>query len=60
MGIGIDMTTLEKLNEFVTENVDPKYKGIFDPKGIDSLKKEIEKNPELKNFFKMDCSEKEG
>ena len=52
MGISIDITTLEKVNEFVTENVDSK--------GIDSLKKEIEKNPKLKNFFKMDSSEKDG
>ena len=58
MEINIDMTTLEKLNNFITENVDSKYKGIVDPKGIDSLKKEISKHPELKKFFNIECSDK--
>lgn len=60
MDISIDMATLEKINKFVVENVDSKYKGIVDPRGIDGLKKEIDKNPELKKFFNMDCSKKEG
>lgn len=45
MEVSIDMTTLEKLNNLIVEKVDPKYKGIVDPKGIDNLKKEIAKNP---------------
>ncbi len=59
MEVSIDMTTLEKLNNLIVEKVDPKYKGIVDPKGIDNLKKEIAKNPELKKFFNVDSADKE-
>ena len=47
MEISIDMATLEKVNDLIAEKVDPKYKGIVDPKGIDNLKKEVANNPEL-------------
>lgn len=59
MEFSIDMATLEKVNDLLTEKADPKYKGIVDPKGIDNLKKEVAKNPELKKFFKYDGSDKE-
>ena len=56
MAFSIDMATLEKLNNLVAENVDPKFKGIVDPSGIDKLKAEIAKNPELQKVFKFDNS----
>ena len=59
MEFRIDMADLEKLNRIITENVDPKFAGIIDPNGIDSLKKAIDKNPELKKFFKVEHSEEE-
>ena len=59
MEFSLDMATLEKLNNMIVEKVDPKYKGVVDPKGIDSLKKEVAKNPELRKFFKVDSSDKE-
>lgn len=59
MDIRIDMATLEKVNDLIAEKVDPKYKGIVDPKGIDNLKKEVAKNPELKRFFNVDSADKE-
>ena len=50
MGISIDMATLEKLNKFVVENVDSKYKGIVDPKGIDWIHlRRRDKNGNKKN-----------
>ena len=59
MEISIDMATLEKVNDLIAEKVDPKYKGIVDPKGIHSLKREVAKNPELRKFFKVDSADKE-
>ena len=60
MEVSIDMATLEKLNNLIVEKVDPKYKGIVDPTGIDSLKREVAKNPELRKFFKVDSTDKES
>ena len=59
MEFSVDMATLEKLNDLIAEKVDPKYKGIIDPKGIEGLKKEVAKNPELKKFFKYEGLDKE-
>lgn len=59
MEFSIDMASLEKLNRLITENVDPKYTGLIDPNGIDSLKKAIAEKPELKKFFKVEHSEEE-
>lgn len=55
----IDMATIEKVHKFLIEKVDPKYSSIVDPSGIDNLKREIAKNPELKKFFKMDSKEEQ-
>lgn len=59
MEVNIDMATIEKVHKFLIEKVDPKYAGIVDPSGIDSLKREIAKYPELKKFFKMDSKEED-
>ena len=59
LNFSIDMATIEKLNRQIIEKVDPKYAGIVDPKGIDNLKAEVAKNPELKKFFNVNDSEKE-
>lgn len=59
MEFSIDMATLEKLNNLIAEKADPKYKGIVDPKGIEGLKREVAKNPELRKFFKVDSSDEE-
>ncbi len=55
----IDMAKIEQFHKYLVEHVDPKYAGIIDPGGIDSLKREIAKYPELKKFFKMEDSEEE-
>ena len=60
MEFSVDMATLEKLNQILVEKVDPKYKGLVDPTGIDKLKGEIAKNPELKKFFKVEQVDKEN
>ena len=60
MEFSVDMATLEKLNQLLTENVDPKYKDLVDPTGIDKLKAAIAKNPKLKKFFKVEHADKEN
>ena len=59
MEFRIDMATVEKLNNLIVEHVDPKYASIIDPKGIDALKAEVAKNPELKKFFNVEDSEED-
>ncbi len=59
LNVSIDMATIEKLNQQIIDNVDPKYTGIVDPKGIDNLKAEVAKNHDLKKFFNVNNAEKE-
>lgn len=53
MAIQIDLETIEKVSNTIIENLDPKYKDIVDPTGIDKLKEEIRNNPELQKYFKQ-------
>ena len=59
MELCIDMAALEKMNKHIIEKVDPKYASLVDPGGIDKLKQEVAKNPELKKFFNVEDSEEE-
>ncbi|MCR5177142.1 MAG: hypothetical protein K6C05_09880 [Anaerovibrio sp.] len=52
MEFKIDLETVEKVMNIIIENLDPKYKDIIDPAGMDNLKNEIRKNPELQDYFK--------
>ena len=55
MEVKIDLQIIEKMINLIIDNLDPKYssiKDIIDTTGMENLKAEISKNPELQEYFK--------
>ena len=53
MAIKLDLKKIEEVSDTIIENVDPKFKDIVDPTGIDKLKEEIRSNPKLQQYFEQ-------
>lgn len=53
MEVRIPFTTIESLHQFIYDHLDPKYKDIVDPAGLDALKEKVKESPALQDIFKL-------